>query len=65
MAQLAASDFTAGQVLRAPNSNKSIQLLAKTLFRDLRSQGFKDNQIVALSTELIGLLTTDIRADKR
>ena len=64
MAQLAAQDMSSsGQVLRAPE--KPIKILAKTLFRELRTQGYEDKQIVALSTELIGLLTTDIRDDER
>jgi len=41
-----------------PINNK---LLAESLFRDLRSQGLKDKDIVSLSSELIAQLTNDIR----
>lgn len=64
MNQLAAREVaTPGQLLRAPE--KSVKILAKSLFRELRSNGYDDRQIVALSTELIGLLTTDIKEEDR
>src|SRR5439155_20961074 len=60
MAQLIERDAaTPGRLLRAPE--KSVKILAKSLFRELRSNGYDDRQIVALSTELISLLTTDIK----
>ncbi len=53
----------AGAPLRAPD--RSVKILAKSLFRELRSNGYDDRQIVALSTELISLLTTDMKEDER
>jgi hypothetical protein len=47
------------------STEKSVKILAKSLFRELRSNGYDDRQIVALSTELIGLLTTDIKEEDR
>lgn len=40
---------------------KQVKILAKSLFRELKSNGFDPSQIVALSTELLGLVTTEIR----
>lgn len=37
--------------------NRAVKILAKTLFRELTSNGYETRQIVALSTELIGLVT--------
>ena len=64
MAQLAAAAETArpADLLKAPD--KSVKILAKSLFRELRTNGYDDRQIVALSTELIGLLTLEIREDE-
>ena len=43
--------------------DKAVKILAKSLFRELRMQGYDTRQIVALSTELIGLVTSEIRPD--
>jgi hypothetical protein len=54
---------TPGVVLRS--AEKSVKILAKSLYRELRSNGYDDRQIVALSTELISLLTTEMKEDER
>jgi hypothetical protein len=68
MAQLVAAETTRPEprtemrsvdALKAPE--KSVKILAKSLFRELRTNGFDDRQIVALSTELLSLLTVEIR----
>jgi len=38
------------------------QDLAKSLFKELRASGYTANQILGLSTELIDLVTRDLRA---
>jgi hypothetical protein len=64
MAQLQARDLdTPGVLLRA--HDKSVKILAKSLFRELRSNGYDDRQIVALSAELISLLTSEIKEEDR
>jgi uncharacterized protein (UPF0335 family) len=40
---------------------KALKILAKSIFRELRTQGYDAREIVSLSTELLGLITTDIR----
>ena len=42
---------------------KAIKILAKSIYRELRSSGYETREIVALSSELIGLITTDIKPD--
>jgi hypothetical protein len=37
-------------------------MLAKSLFKELHSSGYTANQILGLSTELIELVTQDLRA---
>ena len=64
MAQLAAADpAPKADLPRAPE--RPIKIIAKSLFRELRSNGYDDRQIVALSAELISLLTVDIREPGR
>ena len=40
---------------------KGAQILAKSLFKELRGNGYSANQILGLSTELIDLVTKDLR----
>jgi hypothetical protein len=41
---------------------KGTKILAKSLFKELRASGYTANQILGLSTELIDLVTRDLRA---
>jgi hypothetical protein len=43
--------------------DKAIKILAKSIFRELKSNGYEPREIVAFSTELIGLITTEIKPD--
>ena len=69
MPQLMAREAPAVQVLRGgevtptASNARSVRILAKSLFRQLRTNGYDDRQIVALSSELIGLLTSELRHD--
>jgi len=42
---------------------KAIKILAKSIYRELRQSGYETREIVALSSDLIGLITTDIKPD--
>ena len=41
--------------------NKGTRILAKSLFKELRANGYSANQILGLTTELIELVTQDLR----
>jgi hypothetical protein len=41
--------------------NRGTKILAKSLFKELRGNGYSPNQILSLSTELIELITQDLR----
>jgi hypothetical protein len=43
---------------------KGTRILAKSLFKELRGNGYSPNQILSLSTELIDLVTENLRADQ-
>jgi hypothetical protein len=51
----------------APNTNRerALKILSKSIYRELRQNGYEPKQIVALATELISLVTTDIKEDSR
>ncbi len=40
---------------------KGTKILAKSLFKELRGNGYSTNQILSLSTELIELVTQDLK----
>jgi hypothetical protein len=40
---------------------KGTKILAKSLFKELRANGYATNQILGLTTELIDLVTQDLR----
>ena len=43
---------------------KATRILAKSLFKELRGNGYSPNQILSLSSELIELVTQDLRSDQ-
>lgn len=45
----------------APNRERALKILSKSIYRELRQNGYEPKQIVALATELVSLVTTDIR----
>jgi len=50
----------------APTNGKdsrASRILARSLFRDMRQNGYNCQQILALATELIGLVTTDAKGE--
>jgi hypothetical protein len=42
------------------NRERQLRILSKSLYRDLRQNGYEPKQIVALASELIAQVTTDI-----
>ena len=48
-----------------PNREKAIKILSKSIYKDMRQNGYEPKQIVALATELISLVTSDIKEDAR
>jgi hypothetical protein len=43
--------------------DKAVKILAKSIYRELRASGYDTREIVSLSSELIGLITTEIKPD--
>lgn len=40
------------------------RILARSFYKELRSSGYTPNQLLALSTELIELITRDLKSDR-
>ena len=49
----------------SPNRERALKILSKSLYRELRQNGYEPKQIVALATELVTLVTSDIKEDSR
>jgi hypothetical protein len=41
------------------------RILARSFYKELRSSGYTPKQLLALSTELIDLITQDLQADRK
>ena len=44
--------------------DKALKIIAKSLFRELKEHGYDPKEIVSLSTELISLVTSDIKGGR-
>jgi len=42
------------------NRERALRILSKSLYKDLRQNGYEPKQIVALASELIAQVSTDI-----
>jgi hypothetical protein len=56
-------DRSRGQTEPLIQRNRSVRILAKSIYRELKSQGYGDRQIVALATELLTEVTDDMSRD--
>jgi hypothetical protein len=54
---------TANTATPAISRERALKILSKSLYRDLRQNGYEPKQIVAVASELIGLVTSDIKED--
>lgn len=43
--------------------DRGVKILARSIFRELRDQGYETRQIVALSSELLSLVTSSVKDD--
>ncbi len=48
-----------------PNRERALKILSKSIYKEMRQNGYEPKQIVALATELISLVTSDIKEDAR
>jgi hypothetical protein len=42
---------------------RALKILAKSVFKELRAQGYTPQQVLGLATEIISLVTSDIAHD--
>lgn len=47
-----------------PDRSSAARILARSFYKELRSSGYTPGQLVALSTELIGLIALDLQKNR-
>lgn len=47
----------------AAPKEKAVKIIAKSMYKELRNNGYDPKQIVALSSELISLVTNEMKED--
>ena len=52
------------QVNGAPLRRKRVEIVAKSLYREMENQGFNRNEMLAVATEILGLVTDSIKNGK-
>jgi hypothetical protein len=45
----------------SPSDPRTVRILAKSIYRDLRATGLSERDVMALAGELLSLVTTDVR----
>jgi len=40
---------------------RAIAILAKTIYRELRTSGYAERDVIALAGELLGMVTSDVK----
>jgi hypothetical protein len=54
------------QMITEPNTSKhdqrSVSIFAKSIYRELRTSGFSESDVMALAGELLALLTRDVKS---
>jgi hypothetical protein len=49
----------------ARQRDRAIKILAKSIFKEMRQNGYSTKELVSLSTELLELVTSEIRPNDR
>ena len=59
------SESTSPSSIPSLDRSAGARILARSFYRELRSSGYTPKQLLALSTELIDLITQDLQADRK
>ena len=48
-----------------PNGDpRAVAILAKTIYRELRAAGYAERDVMALASELLGMVATDVKGQR-
>lgn len=43
---------------------RAVNILAKTIFRELRASGYSEHDVMSLASELLGIITVEMQAKR-
>lgn len=46
----------------ASRDPRTLGILAKTIYRELRASGFSEKDVMALASEMLGIVATEVKA---
>jgi hypothetical protein len=49
----------------APRDPRALAILAKTMFKELRASGYSERDVIALASELLEIVTTEVRSRRQ
>ncbi|NLE86324.1 MAG: hypothetical protein GX607_07990 [Myxococcales bacterium] len=52
---------TLGGIVGVENETETPEVVAQTIYRQLRQAGYSEQQVIALAGELLSLVTADVR----
>jgi hypothetical protein len=44
-----------------PRDPRALTILAKTIYRELRSSGYQERDVMALASELLGIVASEVK----
>ena len=50
--------------IRKVRDPRALAILAKTIYRELRANGFEERDVIALAGELLGQVTSEVKGRK-
>jgi hypothetical protein len=53
--------YSAAEASIDKHDQRSVSIFAKSIYRELRTSGFSESDVMALAGELLALLTIDVR----
>lgn len=48
-----------------PQDPRALRILAKTIYRELRAGGYAERHVMALASELLGIVAADMRGRRK
>ena len=48
-----------------PRDPKALAILAKTIYRELRSSGYAEQDVMTLASELLGMVASEVKGRRR
>lgn len=52
------------EVPQGSRDSRTLAILAKTIYRELRASGYAENDVVALASELLGIVTSEVKTKR-